>query len=253
MRARALALLVVLALGSGTSCMLVQRVIEPPCPTFERAALDVPAGTRVLLFSKTHGYRHDSIPAARAAVVDAANAVGLPSFATESSAFATRGILKDLDVVVFISANGTLLSPMQEAALRAWVESGGSVILLHGAVGDFDRASPWWWTLIGARFVGHTMLPQLVDTTVRVNPGPLTARLPSAFQVIDEIYAFDDVRVARDEVVLRQGDGQPLAWLHRVGAGRVFVLALGHTPEFWSRSEVAVLLHDVLAVLAAPS
>jgi uncharacterized protein len=249
MSARALlaALAVVVSCGS---CVLVQRAIEPPFASFESEPHQVPADARVLVFHKTHGYTHDSIPSAVTAVQAAALAAGLAPFSTASGAAFTLDNLAHVDVVVFASANGTVLSPTQEAAFRAWVEQGGTVLLLHGAVGDFDRASPWWWTLIGARFVGHTLLPNVVSTEVRVTPHAVTARLPAAFVVEDEIYAFRDVRVPRHQILLRY-EGGPLAWIHDVGKGSVIVNALGHTDVSWEQPEQRMFLEDALVVLSA--
>jgi uncharacterized protein len=244
------ALLAALACLSCGSCVLVQRVIEPPCPSFDDEPVTVPADARVLVFHKTHGYRHESIPVAVEAVQAAALAAGLAPFSTASGAAFTADNLAHIDVVVFASANGTVLSPTQEATFRAWVEQGGSVLLLHGAVGDFDRASPWWWELTGARFVGHTLLPNVVDAQVRVTPHAITGRLPPSFVVEDEVYSFANLRVPRHAILLRHADG-PLAWVHQVQAGHVVVNALGHTDALWTRAETGAFLEDALTYLRA--
>src|SRR5258707_14627468 len=77
-----------------------------------------PAPTlRVLVFTKTAGFHHDSIPAAVAALRGA----GVPLDATEDAGAFTDANLARYDVVVFLLTTGDVLDPTQQAAFERFV------------------------------------------------------------------------------------------------------------------------------------
>lgn len=196
---------------------------------------------RVLVFTATNGWRHASIPAGIAAVRDLGAAHGIGVAATEDSTQFHPDTLARYDAVVFLNTSGDVLDEAGQAALQAFVESGGGFVGVHAA-SDTEYEWPWYGDLVGAYFADH---PEQQTATVVVadSTHPSTAGLPTRWERFDEWYNFQsspaDVRVlARlDESTYEggtMGGDHPIAWSHAVGAGRAWYTALGHTAESYA-------------------
>jgi type 1 glutamine amidotransferase len=233
-------LLVVLAAVAGCA--------RPAAPGPAPSTLSGPAGeggpARVLLFSRTAGFRHASIPVAVAALRRQGARQGMAVDHTEDPARVTAAALRRYRVVVFLSTTGDVLGPDGEAALRDFVEAGGGWVGVHAAA-DTEHGWPWYETLVGARFARH---PPVQRATVRVvdRDHPATARLPEVWARTDEWYDFRGnprgrVRVLAtlDESTYRgggMGAYHPIAWCHAVAGGRAFYTAGGHTAASWAEA-----------------
>jgi len=205
-----------------------------------------PAGERgpprVLVFTRTLGFRHASIPVAVAALQRAAARQGMAVDHTEDPARFTASGLRRYRVVVFLSTTGDVLDRDGEAALRGFVEAGGGWVGVHAAA-DTEDGWPWYETLVGARFARH---PAVQRATVRVvdRDHPATKGLPATWVRTDEWYDFrsnprDRVHVLAtlDESTYRgggMGADHPIAWWHGVGRGRAFYTGGGHTAAAWA-------------------
>jgi type 1 glutamine amidotransferase len=209
---------------------------------------------RVLLFSRTAGFRHASIPVAVAALRRQGARQGMVVDHTEDSARFTAASLRRYRVVVFLSTTGDVLGPDGEAALRGFVEAGGGWVGVHAAA-DTEYGWPWYETLVGARFARH---PPVQRAGVRVvdRDHPATARLPEVWARTDEWYDFRGnprgrVRVLAtlDESTYRgggMGADHPIAWCHMVGKGRALYTAGGHTAASWAEARFLAHLAGAL-------
>ncbi|MFI6492157.1 ThuA domain-containing protein [Streptomyces sp. NPDC050564] len=190
---------------------------------------------RLLVYTRTTGYRHDSIPDAIAAVRT------LGEFevdATEDSA-AFEGPLDAYAAVVFLSTSGEVLTPQGRDRLAAYVEGGGGFVGVHAAACT-EYAWPYYGELLGARFDRHPEY-QPGKAVVEDRGHPATRHLPPVWEFTDEWYDFrasprGSVRVlaSADESSYEgggMGDDHPLVWCREQGTGRVFYTALGHAPE----------------------
>ncbi|MFJ7150417.1 ThuA domain-containing protein [Streptomyces sp. NPDC100445] len=192
---------------------------------------------RLLLYTRTADYRHDSIPDAVAAVRTHGR------FAvehTEDPADLERS-LDGFAAVVFLSTSGDVLTPDGRERLRRYVAAGGGFAGVHAAACT-EYGWPWFGDLLGARFTRHPACQP--GRALVADPGhPATQGLPAVWGLTDEWYDFD--RAPRDafRVLLRadeasydgggMGADHPLAWCRerdRAG-GRMFYTALGHTAE----------------------
>jgi uncharacterized protein len=184
--------------------------------------------TTTLVFTRTTGYRHASIPAAVAALA------GPGMRHTEDPA--DLHDLTGVGVVVFLSTTGDVLDPAGRAALRAYVLGGGGFAGVHSAAGT-ELSDPWYGELLGARFRGHPHGVQ--PATMTVLPGG------TRWDFTDEWYAFDEmrddleIRLTVDEDTYRPGGftmpaPHPVAWRRCVGAGRSWFTGLGHDDAAWS-------------------
>jgi type 1 glutamine amidotransferase len=222
----------------------------------------------VLLFSKTAGYRHESIPAAIAAWQRLARASQQPSSsspafqveASEDATLFTPHKLAQFRVIVLQHVTGEFLDASQLDALRGFVRAGGGVVGIHTATtgmpscesGCVDKEA-WYQGLIGAAFDGH---PEPQDGIIRVQSASHPILTRGAHGRDDGLETFDQSSMTRhwfDEwynfkkspggnanltVLLsvdetsyeggRLGDAHPLTWCQEFEGGRVFQTALGH-------------------------
>ncbi|HEX8863806.1 MAG TPA: ThuA domain-containing protein [Actinomycetes bacterium] len=197
---------------------------------------------RVLVLSKTAGFRHASIPAGVRAIRELGRRGGFAVDATEDAGRLSGDGLSQYRAVVFLSTTGEFLAGPEQDALRRFVERGGGWVGVHAAA-DGERGWPWYETLVGARFSRHPAVqPATVQVTDRRHPA--TATLPAVWRRTDEWYEFDrdprgsvHVLATLDERTYqggRMGADHPIAWCHTVGAGRSLYTALGHTTESYS-------------------
>ncbi|MBA2946559.1 ThuA domain-containing protein [Streptomyces himalayensis] len=203
------------------------------------------AGTResrVLVFSKTAGFRHDSIPDGIAALKELGQANGFTVDATEDAgAFTTAGLSR-YDAVVFLSTTGDVLDATQQAAFESYIEHGGGYVGVHAAA-DTEYDWPFYGGVVGAYFQNHPAIqPAAVDVEDRAHPA--TSHLPAVWNRTDEWYNYranprQDVHVlaSLDESSYTGGTmngDHPIAWCHEYGGGRAFYTGGGHTKESYA-------------------
>jgi len=196
---------------------------------------------RVLVYTRTTDYRHDSIPDAVTAVRGLGEVHGFEVDATEDP-----GVLESpLDayaVVVFLSTSGEVLTPRGRTRLEARLRAGGGFVGVHAAAcTEYDW--PYYGGMLGARFARHPAY-QPGKAVVEDRGHPVTRHLPAVWEFTDEWYDFrasprGSVRVlaSADESSYAgggMGDDHPLVWCHEHGGGRVFYTALGHSSEAYA-------------------
>ncbi|HXQ81490.1 MAG TPA: ThuA domain-containing protein, partial [Opitutaceae bacterium] len=109
-------------------------------------AADAEGAFRVLVFSRTLGYRHASIADGIRALRELGRDNGFAVDATEDSGAISPANLPRYQVVVFLSVTGDVLNPDQQAAFKSYVLSGGGFAAVHGAVfGPLACEDKWAW------------------------------------------------------------------------------------------------------------
>jgi uncharacterized protein len=192
---------------------------------------------RLLVYSRTAGYRHDSIPAGISALRRLGETAGRAVDATEDPAALRDGGLARYAVVVFLSTSGNVLGEAGRDALERHLAAGGAWLGIHGATtAEYDW--PYFGGLAGARFDQHPA-EQTATMTVEDRDHPATAHLPPSWTWHDEWYAFRSNPRSRVRVLLTvdestytggtMGADHPVAWCHEYGGGRCFYTALGHS------------------------
>lgn len=195
---------------------------------------------RVLVFSKTSGYRHASIPAGKAAIMKLGQENGFDVDTTEDARYFTEDSLKKYSAVIFLSTTMDVLNNYQEADFERYIQAGGGFVGVHAAT-DTEYDWGWYARLVGANFLSH---PKNQQATIQVidREHVSTKHLPEAWSRLDEWYNFkninQDVKVLMkiDEKTYeggKNGDNHPMAWYHDFDGGRSFYTALGHTEESW--------------------
>ncbi|WP_432253528.1 ThuA domain-containing protein [Streptomyces sp. HNM1019] len=197
---------------------------------------------RVLVFSKTAGFRHDSIPDGIAAIEELGAQGGFAVDATEDAAAFTPDNLARYDAVVFLSTTGDVLDTAQQSAFEGYVRAGGGYAGVHAAA-DTEYDWPFYEGLAGAYFQSHPAIQQAtVDVEDRANPA--TAHLAPTWERTDEWYNYrtnprERVRVlaALDESSYQggeMGEDHPISWCQEYQGGRAFYTGFGHTKESYA-------------------
>ncbi|MFC1430419.1 ThuA domain-containing protein [Streptacidiphilus sp. N1-3] len=198
----------------------------------------MPPLPRVLLHTRTAGFRHDSIPAGIEALRQLATAAGLELTATEDPDAFSEQNLAGYRAVVFLSTTGEVLTDDGRKALESFHATGGGFLGIHSAAGtEYDW--PYYGTLLGARFRSHPA-PQPAVVSVLDRTHPATAHLPEQWAWDDEWYDFRSnprdagVRVLASVDESRyqgglMGSDHPLVWCQEPrDGGRSFYTSLGH-------------------------
>ncbi|MFN8572127.1 MAG: ThuA domain-containing protein [Gemmatimonadaceae bacterium] len=194
---------------------------------------------RLLVFSKTAGYRHSSIETGIAAIQKLGQEQGFAVDATEDAATFNDKNLKRYRAVVFLSTTGDVLNPTQEAVFERYIQAGGGYVGIHSAT-DTEYGWPWYGKLAGAYFNGHPGNPNVRRGTFRVvdKSDPSTQGLPDRWDREDEFYNFKSLQpdlhvlVDIDEHSYEggtNGDRHPMSWYHAFSGGRAWYTNMGHT------------------------
>ncbi|MEN2487954.1 ThuA domain-containing protein [Flavobacterium sp. B11] len=196
---------------------------------------------QVLIFSKTNGFRHESIPAGIAAIKKLGQENHFIVDATEDSLAINSKNLKQYQAVIFLSASGNVLDKNQKLALQKFIENGNGFVGIHSAT-NCEPDWSWYTQMIGGIFEGHPE-PQNAKLIIVDHEHLSTKHLPAIWERKDEWYNFKylnpnvNVLIKIDESSYKGGKhgiNHPLAWYHDYDGGRVFYTALGHSSESYS-------------------
>lgn len=209
------------------------------------AGTQVMEGENVLVFSKTAGFRHDSIPDGIAAIQQLGEENGFTVEATEDAAQFTPENLAQYDAVVWLSTTGDVLDEAQQTAFEEYVRAGGGYAGVHAAA-DTEYDWPWYGQLAGTYFDSH---PEIQEATVNVedHEHPATAHLEDTWVRTDELYNYQSNPRAQTRVLATldestytggtMGDDHPITWCQGFDGGRSFYTGLGHTKESYAEPE----------------
>ncbi|MBI1780794.1 MAG: ThuA domain-containing protein [Sphingobacteriales bacterium] len=196
---------------------------------------------KVLVFSKTAGFRHSSISVGKLAIIKLGEQTNFEVDTTENADWFTDDTLKKYSTVIFLSTTENVLDYRQEAAFERYIQSGGGFVGIHAAT-DTEYYRGWYVRLVGASFDSH---PEQQEAKLLVvdRENIATKHLPAVWVRKDEWYNFTklnpDVKVLIkiDEKSYKggtNGDNHPMAWYHDYDGGRAFYTELGHTEESYA-------------------
>ena len=196
---------------------------------------------RILVFSKSAGFRHSSIPVGKAAILNLGIQNGFLVDTTENGSLFTDENLKKYGAVIFLNTTGTVLDQEQKRSFERYIQAGGGYVGIHAAT-DSDHQWPWYIRLSGALFEGHPD-QDTVQTTVIRRDHPSMEGFPEHWWIKDELYNFKDVNkdinvlLTIDEKMYEggnMGDFHPMSWFHEFDGGRAFYTAFGHREDVYS-------------------
>jgi type 1 glutamine amidotransferase len=224
---------------------------------------------KLLIFSKTSGYRHGSIPVGIKAITMMGDKTGAyTALATEDESLFEPEKLKAFDAVLMLNTTSDPkknLDPLrptsgtkEEADTREetrkkslvdFVAGGKGLIGIHAACDTYHK-----WTdynmMMGGAFVKHPWNASDTVSIKNVEPkNPLNAAFDGAgFDIKDEIYVFRDdtalptqrrflLTLDEGKMDLKKGNRKdglyPISWVSTFGKGRTFYCSLGHNNEIY--------------------
>lgn len=201
---------------------------------------------RLLLFSETRGFRHNSIDDAVQALEELAAEAGMQTVhANDSGGVFTTSNLASFDAVAWVLTSGDVLDIDEQAAFERFVQSGGGYAGIHAA-SDTEYAWPWYGGLVGAYFARHPRI-QSATQIVENRTHPSTAHLQATWTRTDEWYDFRRNPRSDVNVLMRldessysgggMGEDHPITWYHAYDGGRSWYTGGGHTSASYSEPD----------------
>jgi len=221
---------------------------------------------KLLVFTKTAGFRHGSIPVGVKAITLMGDKTGAyTAHHTEDESYFSPDKLKSFDAVFMLNTTGDCLRPkgatgkeievMLKKSLIDFVAGGKGLIGVHAAT---DTYAGWkeYNQMMGGAFAGHPWSKKVPVKNLEPKH-PLNAAFDGMdFEVNDEIYQFRaDTALPSERKFLLSLDVQkmdvskgnrkdglyPISWVSTYGKGRTFYCSLGHNDHiYWNP---AVLKH----------
>lgn len=200
---------------------------------------------RILVFTKTAGFRHDAIPAGIEAFQKIGKEHGILVDTTENAANFNEENLRNYHAVVFLNTTQDVLNKQQQNDFERFIQAGGGFLGIHAAA-DTEYDWPWYNGLVGAYFESHPNNPNVrtAEYYVTDHNHPATDSLPDRFTRSDEFYNYRSIKrdlinvlVKLDESTYEggtNGDDHPMSWYHEYDGGRAFYTGMGHTIESYS-------------------
>jgi len=204
-----------------------------------RASAQNKSVDKVLLFSKTTGFRHESIEKGVATLTQLLSENEIEVQHSEKSYLFTTEKLKEFKTIVFLNTTGDILNDAQKLAFQNYIRQGGGFVGIHAA-SDTEYSWPWYGQLVGGYFKSH---PEVQEAKIEVvnQRHAATQHLEKVWLHKDEFYDFKDVQKEQLTLLMlldetsykggQMGKFHPIAWFHEFDGGRSFYTGLGHTLE----------------------
>ncbi|MGV3707130.1 MAG: ThuA domain-containing protein [Arcticibacter sp.] len=197
--------------------------------------------TRILVFFKTAGFYHKSIPIGIRAIQELGRKNQFEVDTTANSSVFSSSTLHQYDAVVFLNTTGDIMDDAEQTGFEKYIRSGKGFVGIHAAT-DTEYTWPWYNKLVGAYFSNH---PHIQPATIQViNKKHISTKfLPASWKRTDEWYNFKsispDIKVLAnlDESSYsggKNGSHHPIAWYHEFDGGRAFYTGGGHTDESYT-------------------
>jgi cytochrome c len=223
---------------------------------------DPEARFRVLVFSKTAGFRHDSIDEGHDAIEQLGEDNDFQVDHTEDASIFNAAALANYDTVIFLSTTGDVLNAAQQTAFENYIKGGGGFTGIHAAA-DTEYEWKWYGSLVGAYFLSHPPGTPEADVIVEDTDDHTTEGLPAPiWHRTDEWYNYQrvdfetnpgdyspressgvHVLLKLDESTYGEEDGNatdddhPISWCQRYDGGRSWYTGMGHTAASFAEAD----------------
>ncbi len=199
----------------------------------------------VLVFHKTEGFYHESIPKGIKTIQELGKEHDFNVEETKDSENFTKNNLKKYSLVIFLNTTGDVLDLQQQHAFEDFINNGGSYFGIHAAT-DTEYDWAWYGKLAGAYFKSHPKIAK-AEITVTAPEHPTVAHLPKTWIRVDEWYNFKNIN-PEITVLLNleertyeggeNGEDHPIAWYRKLDGGGISIYtAGGHTDEAYDEPE----------------
>jgi glucose/arabinose dehydrogenase/cytochrome c551/c552 len=201
-----------------------------------------PPKAKILIFTRTAGYHHASIPLGVAAIIKLGQENNFDVDTTSDASKIVEENLKKYNTVVFLSTTGPLLTANERNDFERYIQAGGGYVGIHAAA-DAEYDWHWYGRLVGGYFLSHPAQQQDAVLHVVDKNHISTKHLPDTWTRKDEWYNYKErnpdvhVLITLDESTYKggaNGDNHPIAWYHNFEGGRAWYTGLGHVDESYS-------------------
>jgi type 1 glutamine amidotransferase len=261
----------------------ILKKIEAALP--DKAPAMPKAPRKVLIYSRTNGFRHGSIPVGVAALTLMGEKTGAyTAVHTEDASYFEPAKLKEFDAVIMLNTTGDVFAPKQipdfqdahlndavrklarkreeelKKSLVDFVKRGGGLAGMHAATDTYHRWSDYRH-MMGGTFDGHPW-HKAVPVKNLAPDHPLNQVFHgNGFEVVDEIYQFQpDTALPNERRMLlaldttkmdvskgKRKDGlYPISWVSTYGKGHTFYCSLGHNDHIYFNP--AILRHYLAGI-----
>ncbi len=159
---------------------------------------------------------------------------------------------KNWDVIVFYDLTEEI-EETERAHLKAFVEGGKGLVILHHALADYGGWEWWWREVVGGRYVmkgegGLAATTYHRDQEVEIEPArehPITAGL-GKFQLTDEVYK-QMWRAAGSKAILTTGhplSDRVVGWISAYEKSRVVAIQCGHDRKSYTNTSYRRLVRN---------
>ena len=110
---------------------------------------------KILVFSKTTGFRHNSIETGIETIKKLGAENGIMVDATEDATFFTEEILKQYSTILFLNTRNGILDESQQSEMERYIQAGGGFVGIHAATDteqEWPCRKPLWSE---AHYSGH--------------------------------------------------------------------------------------------------
>lgn len=206
----------------------------------------------ILVFSRTKGFRHDSIPEGKKALWKICEERDWAVTFTEDPTWFLGEKLKPFDVIVFLCTTGDILDADQQPVLEKYIQAGGGYVGIHAAA-DTEYDWPWYGKLVGGYFKSH---PKIQEAKVIIEDlkHPITKHLKTPWTRTDEWYCYTHNPRGKVHILASldtksyeghtMGDDHPIMWCHEYDGGRAFYTGFGHTKESYEEPDFVKILAE---------
>jgi hypothetical protein len=259
---------------------------QPPAGAAEKIAEAIPAEAyakpakprKLLVFSRTDGFRHASIVTGKLALLEMGKKTGaFEAVISDDLAMFEKEKISEFDAICFLSTTMNAFAPLKEELkkmseeekaaakalelrikdnLMAFVKGGGGFVGIHAATDSFYEWSEYG-EMINGYFNGHPWMAG-TQVSIYVEPGqekhPLTEMFGGErLEFKEEIYQFkapydsskvhmllrlDPEKSAQVNGINRKDNDFGVSWARNWEKGRVFYSSLGHNHEMYWHPKV---------------
>ena len=192
---------------------------------------------KVLLFTKTDGFHHESINEGVTAIKQLAQRHTFSVDWQEDAKLFNDKNLEKYQAVIFLNTTGNIFNEEQQAAMEKFIKAGKGFVGIHSA-SDTEYDWAWYTKMVGMMFKIH---PQQQTAYLKVEDSnfPGMDRFPKKLLWTDEWYEFSTPRKSDDLKILvsvdektynpaaKWGDNEskgmgfhPISWYHNYDGGR---------------------------------
>lgn len=233
--------------------VLAFSLIITSCKAKQEVKIIKKEKNKVLIFSKTNGWRHKSIEAGIAAIKKLGIENDFLVEATEDSLQFNYQNLKKYKSIIFLNTTGNILNTAQEEDFEKYIHEGGGFVGIHSA-SDTEYKWPFYTEMIGAQFKSHPKQQKAKLIVHKETNHPAVQHYADSFEHFDEWYNFKKPVAKHVNVLLeldessysgkRMGTKHAIAWYHHYQGGRVFYTGMGHTIKSYQNQDFLTHLKE---------